>query len=179
MSSLRSILTSVRPPYPSKIPSMLIVLIDSVTVGQVWWTSSLFKYEGHSLNDYWAKGPDVMNNLLGIMLRLREGPVAFAGDIRKMYHAIKTSVVDQHTHRFLWCDGKNSEPSTYLITSVSLCNRSAGNIAAVSLRKTAEMMKGQYPVPAEIIPSNTYVDDIADSVEIYSRILLFYFIFFK
>ena len=82
--------------------------------------NSSARYEGHSLNDYWAKGPDLMNNLLGIMLRLREGQVAFAGDIKKMYHAIKISLVDQHTHRFLWRDaGRNSDPSTYVITSVS------------------------------------------------------------
>ena len=54
--------------------------------------NSSAKCNGQSLNDYWAKGPDLMNNLLGIMIRLREGQVAFAGDIRKMYHAIKMHV---------------------------------------------------------------------------------------
>ena len=46
--------------------------------------NSSAKCNGYSLNDYWAKGPDLMNNLLGIMIRLHEGPVAFAGYIRKM-----------------------------------------------------------------------------------------------
>ncbi|CAB4016087.1 RNA-directed DNA polymerase from transposon BS, partial [Paramuricea clavata] len=53
--------------------------------------NSSAKFQGHSLNNYWAKGPDLMNNLLGILVRFREGPVAFVGDIRKMYHAIKIS----------------------------------------------------------------------------------------
>jgi hypothetical protein len=63
-----------------------------------------------------------MNNVLGIMIRLREGQVAFAGDIRKMYHAIKMSIVDQHTHRFLWRDDEMDEPDTYVMTSVSFGN---------------------------------------------------------
>lgn len=122
-------------------------------------------YDGHSLNSYWAKGPDLMNSLLGITIRLREGPVAFAGDIRKMYHAIKISILDQHTHRFLWRDDKDKDPSTFVMTSVSFGDRPAGNIATVALRKTAEMMNMDKPDASRIILSNTYVDDIVDSVD--------------
>ena len=127
--------------------------------------NSSAKCNGHSLNDYWAKGPDLMNNLLGIMIRLWEGQVAFAGDIRKMYHAIKMSLVDQHTHRFLWRDEETGEPSTYVMTSVSFGDKPAGNIATVALRKTAEMMKDEYPIASQVILNNTYVDDIVDSVD--------------
>ena len=30
-------------------------------------------YKGHKLNDYWKKGPDLLNNLFGVVLRFREG----------------------------------------------------------------------------------------------------------
>ena len=33
-------------------------------------------YQGHRLNDYWLKGPDLLNNLFGVILRFRENPVA-------------------------------------------------------------------------------------------------------
>ena len=56
---------------------------------------------GHMLNEYWAKRPDLLNSLLGILIRLRENEVAFMGDIKKMYHSVKTTPVEQHTHRFL------------------------------------------------------------------------------
>ena len=106
------------------------------------------------MNDYWKKGPDLINNLLGIMIRLREGQVAFAGDIRKMYHAIKMSLVDQHTHRFLWRNEETDEPSTYVIKSVSFGDKPSGNIATVALRKTAKMMD-EYPIASQVILNNT------------------------
>lgn len=56
-----------------------------------------FSYMGHTciLNEYWAKGPDLLNNLLGVLIRFRENKVAFIGGIKKMY---KTTELDQHTH---------------------------------------------------------------------------------
>ena len=41
------------------------------------------KYQGHQLNEYWAKGPDQINNLLGIILRFREYRVVLMGDVKK------------------------------------------------------------------------------------------------
>ena len=46
-------------------------------------------FGGTVLNNFWAKGPVLINNLLGILLRFREGQIAITGDIRKMYHSIK------------------------------------------------------------------------------------------
>ena len=59
--------------------------------------SSSAKYQGHTLNEYWAKGPDLLNNLLGVLIRFRENRIAISGDIRKMYHAVKIDSIGQHT----------------------------------------------------------------------------------
>lgn len=121
---------------------------------------------GTVLNEFWAKGPDLINNLLGVLLRFREGFVAITGDIRKMYHAVKISGVDQHTHRFLWRDmDMNSAPSIYVMTSVSFGDKPAGNMAIMALRKTALMNEHLYPEAADTVLRNSYVDDIADSVD--------------
>ena len=32
--------------------------------------NSSANYMGHVLNDYWAKGPDLLNSLLGVLMRL-------------------------------------------------------------------------------------------------------------
>ena len=126
--------------------------------------NSSANYMGHVLNEYWAKGPDLLNNLLGILIRFRENKVAFIGDIKKMYHTVKTSELDQHTHRFLWrnMDGTR-EPDTYIIQRVSFGDKPAGTIATIALRKTAEMMRNEYPEAADIIQNNTYMDDIIES----------------
>ena len=51
-------------------------------------------YNGHVLNDYWAKGPNVLNSLFGLLLRFRENPSAFVGDISKMFNSIRLSEFD-------------------------------------------------------------------------------------
>ena len=94
--------------------------------------NSSASFKGHSLNQYWDKGPDLINNLLGILLRFREQPVAIMGDIKKMYHSVKISIFDQHTRRFLW-----REPDTYVMNVVSFGDKPAGSIVAAALRNTA------------------------------------------
>ena len=126
--------------------------------------NSSASFKGHVLNDYWAKGPDLLNNMLGVLLRFRERSVAVTGDIRKMYHSVHVSEIDQHTHRFLWRDLDTSkEPETYVMTSVSFGDKPAGNIATVALRKTAEKGADEFPEAAKMIVENTYVDDVLDS----------------
>ena len=116
---------------------------------------------GHVLNEYWANGPDLLNNLLGVLIRFRENRVAFIGDIKKMYHTVKTSELDQHTHRFLWRDMDSTrEPDTYIIQRVSFGDKPSGTIATIALRKTAEMTRKEYQEAADIIHNNTYMGDI-------------------
>jgi len=125
--------------------------------------NSSANYMGHVLNGYWAKGPDLLNNL-SVLIRFRENKVAFIGDIKKMYHTVKTSELDQHTHRFLWRDMDSTrEPDTYIIQRVSFGDKPSGTIATKALRKTAEMMRNEYPEAADIIQNNTYMDDIIES----------------
>ena len=66
----------------------------------VFKSSSAF--QGHTLNDYWKKGPDLLNCIFGVVLRFREKKVAVMADISKMYHRILIPERDQHVHRFLW-----------------------------------------------------------------------------
>ena len=63
--------------------------------------NSSSSYQGHKLNDYWMKGPDLLNNLFGVILRFRERETAIVGDISKMYHRVLIPEEDQHVHRFL------------------------------------------------------------------------------
>lgn len=59
-------------------------------------------YQGHKLNSYWAKGPDILNSLLGVLLRMRQEKVVVMGDISRMYHTVRLDEKNQHTHRFIW-----------------------------------------------------------------------------
>ena len=120
---------------------------------------------GHSLNEYWAKGPNLLNNLLGVLVRFRENEVAMMGDIKKMYHSVKIGTVEQHTHRFLWRDMDTyRDPDTFIVQTVSFGDKPAGTIATVALRKTGDMREKDFPEAAKIVKNNSYMDDILDSV---------------
>ena len=123
-------------------------------------------FKGHVLSDYRAKGPDMLNTLLEILIRFRENQIAMTGYIKKMDHAVKISEQDQHTHRFLWRDMDSTRnPDTYVVTPISFGDRSSGNIAIMALQKTAELKKNKYPQAASMILDNFYVDDIVNSIK--------------
>ncbi|XP_045105485.1 uncharacterized protein LOC123500995 [Portunus trituberculatus] len=130
--------------------------------------NSSAKYMNFSLNEMWAKGPDVLNSLLGVLLRFREEEVAFAGDLAKMYNTIHMSLFDQHCHRFLWRDLKvHNKPDHYVLTCVPFGDKPSGTIAMLALRLTAEIIQDQYPVAVNAIVKNSYVDDILGNCDNY------------
>ena len=45
--------------------------------------NSSAKYMGHTLNEYWAKGLELVNSLLGVLIRFREHEVTLIGDIKE------------------------------------------------------------------------------------------------
>lgn len=79
--------------------------------------NSCSEYKGHTFNVYWRKGPDLLNGIVGVTLRIREREVAIMGGISKMYHRILIPVQDQHVHRFLWRNLEaDREPDVYVKT---------------------------------------------------------------
>ena len=123
-------------------------------------------YQGHALNDYWLKGPDLLNNLFGVILRFRQKEVAVMGDISKMYHRVLIPERDQHVHRFLWRNLETErEPDVYVKTVLTFGDKPAPAMAQTALRKTAEENKNDHPEAAEALTKNSYMDDICGSVD--------------
>ena len=148
------------------IPHHAVLRPDSTStpVRIVFNSSSL--YQSHRLNDYWQKGPDLLNGLFGVILRFRENRVATTADISKMYHRVLIPLKDQHVHRFLW---RNLEvdrpPDTYVMNVLTFGDKPAPAMAQVALRKTAEEGESDSPRAAQTIKDNSYMDDILDSVQ--------------
>ena len=46
-------------------------------------------FKGYSLNTSWYKGPDMLNSMVPILLRFREGNYAAQGDMSKMYYMVR------------------------------------------------------------------------------------------
>ena len=91
-------------------------------------------------------GPNFLNRLLGVLIWFRENEVALIGDIKKMYHSVGATQLEQHMHQFVWREmDPRKEPDTYVKPRVSSGDRPSGTIVTVALRKTAEMAQEKYP----------------------------------
>ncbi|XP_077863904.1 uncharacterized protein LOC144348389 [Saccoglossus kowalevskii] len=76
--------------YPRK-PNKIRVVFDCAA-----------KCDGTSLNDVLLPGPNLMNDLKGILMRFREFPVAFSSDIECMFYRVKVPECQQDLLRFVW-----------------------------------------------------------------------------
>lgn len=97
------------------------------------------KYAGTSLNDKLLQGPDLANNLLGVLLRFRAGEVAMMADIEKMFYQVQVPETQRDFLRFLWFDADNptSKPVQYRLTVHVFGAISSPSCANYALRKTA------------------------------------------
>ena len=60
------------------------------------------RYNGVSLNSQLLQGPDLTNNLMGVLIRFREEHIAIMADIEGMFHQVRVSPKDCDALRFLW-----------------------------------------------------------------------------
>ena len=66
--------------------------------------------------------------------------MGISGDIKRLYHSIRISKLDQHTHRFLWRNlNTQCKPDTYVMLVVSFGDKPAGAMSALCVCKTAFM----------------------------------------
>lgn len=128
-------------------------------------------YQGHRLNDYWLKGPDLLNSIFGVVLRFRENQVAISGDISKMFHRILIPEEDQHVHRFLRIRMEiDQKPDTYVKTVLTFGDKPAPAMAQIALKKkTAEEGENHSLSAVKTLKENSYMDDILDSVQTVSE----------
>ena len=69
--------------------------------------NSSARYMGHALNDYWAKGPHLLNDLLGILIRFRENKISTIATVALR----KTAEMGRHKYRKA---AKVIEENTYM-----------------------------------------------------------------
>lgn len=123
-------------------------------------------YMGQSLNSFLAKSPNILNSMLGKLLRFREKSVGLAGDIREMYNCIKLPELEQHVYKFVWRELQvHFKSDHYVLTSLGFGDRPSRIIAMLALSHTAESSKNELPEASHVIKHNSYVDDIIHSVE--------------
>ena len=125
-------------------------------------------FNGVSLNDQLLQGPDLTNSLVGVLIRFREDPVAFLGDVEAMFHQVRVPPEQCDFLRFLWWpNGDLDAPLEEYRMVVHLFGAvSSPSIANFALKKTASDNEKEYgTIVANTLRKNFYVDDCLRSVD--------------
>ena len=67
------------------------------------------EFHGTSLNKELLPGPDLTNQLVGVLTRFRTEEVAFMADIEAMFHQVHIPEKERSFLRYLWWEGVNLE----------------------------------------------------------------------
>jgi hypothetical protein len=136
--------------YHPKKPNQIRGVFDSSAV-----------YEGVSLNSVLLSGPDLANNLLGVLLRFRKEAVGVTADIEQMFYSFFVREDHRDYLRFLWY--RNNDPDCDLI-EYRMCVHVFGNspspaVATYGLRETVNNCETCDSDVKEYVDRNFYVDD--------------------
>ncbi|XP_037942534.1 uncharacterized protein LOC119675408 [Teleopsis dalmanni] len=114
---------------------------------------------GHSLNDLMYNGPTVQSELFSILLRFRRPRFVFTTDIEKMYLQVLINPEDRRYQLIIWRSSLNSTNHYYQLNTITYGTRAASYLATRCLQKIALENKVNYPLGAQILCDNFYVDD--------------------
>ena len=151
------------PPPPGRswyLPHFATYHNTKHTIRVVFDSSSEFR--GVSLNKVLLPGPDLMNNLIGVLMRFRKENVAVMCDVEQMFHSFHVDPAHRDFLRFLWFEGNDpSKPITEYRMNVHLFgNGPSPAVATYGLRRTAVDGEEEYGEEAKnFICRNFYVDD--------------------
>ncbi|KAI4902936.1 hypothetical protein NFI96_019343, partial [Prochilodus magdalenae] len=142
--------------YHPKKPEKLRVVFDCSA-----------KYKGTSLNEHLLPGPDMINNLTGVLIRFREHRIALMCDIEKMFHQFHVQENDRNYLRFLWWkNGDVNTPPHEFRMKVHLFGAvSSPGCANYGLKQLAKEHSLTHPQAAQFIARDFYVDDGVSSFE--------------
>ncbi|UYV71205.1 hypothetical protein LAZ67_8002159 [Cordylochernes scorpioides] len=75
---------------------------SSTTKLRVVFDASCKTSNNYSLNDFLHTGPKLQHDIFNILVKFRTNPIAFTGDIEKMYRQIKVNSSDLDFQRIFW-----------------------------------------------------------------------------
>ena len=119
------------------------------------------KFKGVSLNQKLYQGPDLNNQLRGVLLRFRERPVAFGADLTNMFSNFKVPESQHDMLRFFWF--KDNAPSGQIVdyrsTSHIFGCTSSPSVANCALKFCAAQVQSEEPDLHHYLDRGFYVDD--------------------
>ena len=124
------------------------------------------EYRGKTLNAELISGPDLTNQLVGVLNRFREGKIAVTADIEAMYYQVFVKEEHRSMLRFLWWEDDNAESEIIdLEMNVHVFgSTSSASCSNYALKKTASDNEDAYNKEVSYtLIKNFYVDDLLRS----------------
>ena len=146
------------------LPNCLLLRPDSETTKTRFVFDASAKCNGISLNDDICQGPKLQRELVDILLRFHQFPVALVCDIDEMYICIGISSADRQFYRFLWRDlDQSRRPDVRQFNSLMFGVNSCQFQAQFVNQEHALQREKDFPKAAEMVLESTYMDDSMDS----------------
>ena len=123
------------------------------------------KFHGASLNKSLLTGPELLQNLIYVLLRFRQHPYAVSVYIEGMFLQVGVLPSDQPSLRFLWREDPTTNVVVYQYTRHIFGAKDSPTCANYALQRTARDNAKFYTEDAKAVLENFYMDDYLDSVE--------------
>ncbi|KAG5683015.1 hypothetical protein PVAND_012325 [Polypedilum vanderplanki] len=117
------------------------------------------KFKGDSLNANLLAGPNLLTDLLKPVMRMREKPIAFTGDIQSMFNRILIDPEDQNCQRILWRADSNQPMQVFIKKSMLFGPSSSPFVSQFVKNWVADQYKQQFPETSESLRNDVYMDD--------------------
>ena len=106
----------------------------------------------------------LQRDVLEILLRFRQKPVALVADIKEMFSQIVVAEKDRRYHRLLWRDlDVTKSVEVYDAVRLVFGDRASPYLAQFVFRSHAQDFIDKYPQAALVMIQDMYMDDILDS----------------
>ncbi|XP_072152507.1 uncharacterized protein [Bemisia tabaci] len=114
--------------------------------------------DGPSLNETLRVGPTIQPDLFSQLLKFRIHNTVLTGDIEKMYRQFLVRKQDRKYQRILWPDAEG-RTQTYELNTVTFGLAPASFLAIRCLHQLAEDEGKNFPLAAEVLKNEFYVDN--------------------
>ncbi|XP_066585448.1 uncharacterized protein [Prorops nasuta] len=146
------------------------VIKDSLTTKvRVVFDASAKGEMGLSLNDLLLTGPVIQDNIFEHLVRIRLCKYMITADIEKMYRQILIDERDRCYQKILWLH--QNEIRTFELNTVTFGVSSSSFLAIRTLKQFAEDEGNKFPIGAEVLKNNLYVDDLLTGADTLNEIL--------
>ncbi|XP_055919024.1 uncharacterized protein LOC129951048 [Eupeodes corollae] len=157
-------------PFHYVVPHHAVMKETSTTTKlRVVFNAAYQTADGSSLNDHLMTGPKTQTDILAIVLRWRTHKITFVSDIEKMYRQILVHPEDAYYQLLFWRENPSMPIKLYKVKVLMFGTAPAPYLANRTLKKLASDEEVTYPLAAQMIREDMYIDDLvsgADSVEV-------------